>query len=333
MKSGLVVALLGKIWRAGWMVAAGSVILMWLLTGIAIVPATQLGLYWRLGRRVSEPLGPGVHFLLPRPFGQVRYLSVGRPVQQRLGFAQSFDTSGNSLESRPAGLCTVEVPVVQITGTANELIQFTASVVYCLSSSSDRLAEYVEIHSQPDRLLRYLAEELLTEVCSTANLNSLMFTDRKSWSDSLTRRLQDRVRSNRLGVSALAVIVSDVRPPDEVWPAYLDVQNAEIETLQQSQDATSAARTELVRMEMMSCSEVADARAAAASRLTHAESIAHFVNATAGLASSDWDGVRHRLFNREMAEALGRKAVVLVDQNLSPEVRLWMPGEGQRRQP
>jgi regulator of protease activity HflC (stomatin/prohibitin superfamily) len=300
--------------------AVAFCVVAWLTTSAILVPIGSQGVYSRLGHVIPEPLAPGLHLTLPAPFGRVRIVDTSRPVVMPLGFhSESPEVLRESfLWTRPHG--GEEYPI--LVGTGAEAVVVNGYVRFRVSNDSTSLRDYMTAAESPEATLRRLAHQALLEELRGLDFATAIGAQRIRLAERLQQRIAAAVGKYRLGFKILECGVISVHPPVEAATAYFDVINAATESARQSTEATAFAAGELDRCRMMSDTSVADARAQASRRLSHAETQALLFEAQAVNYRSTPQVVRDRLYAETLGPTLGKRPLVLVDAALPPSVRM-----------
>ena len=199
----------------------GGLVLLWIGTGITMVPVDSAGVLVRFGRHIIPALSPGLHVHLPAPFASVELVPIRRVQALTLGFDRDLDGPILWAEQHYDGEKSLLV------GRGDELLTVSLPIHYRIADPVAFLANTVDA-APALRLLGY--RELLALTSSHSSF-ALMTTDRAEVADTLRTRLQAVCDRHRLGLEILWVGLKDVHPPVPVAPAFQDVVSAEEEKL------------------------------------------------------------------------------------------------------
>ena len=203
--------------------------------------------------RCGKPAGvfaPGAHFKLPWPLDkvyrfrteQIQSFAVGYTPDEKtesagvvlwtvahakeenflVGNHAAVSTDTNSANAKPVGLITVSIPV-----------QFQITNVI----------DWAYKNSNPDDLLKALANREVVRYLAGSDLNELLSQGRLAAADMLRDKIQDAANARSLGAKIVFVGLQDIHPPtaNEVAATYEKVVGAEQTTLAMILTAESAA--------------------------------------------------------------------------------------------
>ena len=203
--------------------------------------------------RCGKPAGvfePGAHFKLPWPLDkvyrfrteQIQSFAVGYTPDEKtesagvvlwtvahakeenflVGNHAAVSTDTNSANAKPVGLITVSIPV-----------QFQITNVI----------DWAYKNSNPDDLLKALANREVVRYLAGSDLNELLSQGRLAAADMLRDKIQDAANARSLGAKIVFVGLQDIHPPtaNEVAATYEKVVGAEQTRLAAVLTAESAA--------------------------------------------------------------------------------------------
>lgn len=282
--------------RVGWL--AGSVVLAsmaYLATGLCLVAPGEVVVARRLGR-FAEPRGPGLHWGWPWGLerrdrlrtDEVRRIEIGL---DRVPGADDDPGAGEFL-----------------TGDRN-LVRLRAVVQYRVADPVRHVAAAAEF----ERLLARLAESSLARSLASRGIDGALRGERGRMAEEARAelaRLSDRCE---LGLSILAVSVTDARPPAEVQAAFDEAQEARSERARRRNEAASYA--DAARPSALAAARSATDRAEADARRAVTAAQARSGRFLALLAESHRDRAltARRLYLdalRDLLPRLGRKLVL-----------------------
>jgi regulator of protease activity HflC (stomatin/prohibitin superfamily) len=216
----------------------------WFLTGVTRIDLNQRGSYERFGVAVGM-LPPGLHLVLPWPFGVVRHLELGVIHSTLI----SFDDRGTIADAVDRSTAEGTAPAVAnrlwdseqpsdvsyvIAGGEQDrqslqTISVSARVLFRIGISDDagRAALYRE--ADPDALVRSLTSRMLARFFAAQTLPSVMGENQAVIAGELRTRLQQALDRLHSGIDIVAVVIEAIHPPSGAASAYRNVQAAEIE--------------------------------------------------------------------------------------------------------
>lgn len=181
----------GGLWR--WAVAA--VLALLLLSSFQLIGEQQRGVVLRFGQ-FARVLQPGLSFKLPWPIESVQKVN-----------ATQIKTFSN------------QVPVL----TRDEnIVTVALNVQYRIEDP--RL--YLFGSRQADIVLEQAAQSAVREQVGRSNLNTVL-NDRGPLATAAKARLEASLRTYRTGLRVTGLTLPDARPPEEVKPAFDEVNGAQ----------------------------------------------------------------------------------------------------------
>jgi regulator of protease activity HflC (stomatin/prohibitin superfamily) len=217
-------------------------VLAWGLTGVTRIGISERGVYERFGAPVAV-LPPGLHALLPWPFGVVRRVEYGVVHAVPIGIMPSgaqtvADTStadgpppmsANRLwDEQPGGDIAYLIASRGAGKESFETVSVDIRVLYRidLDDESARRALYGLV--APDTLVQALSDRLLARFFANRTLPEVLGARREQVAAGLRDALQAQLDARRSGVEVVAVVVESMHPPGGAAAAYRSVQAAQI---------------------------------------------------------------------------------------------------------
>ena len=211
--------------RKGLLTAA-AVLMAWLASGWYVVESDQVGLVRRWGRLVDEPAGPGLHYDLPWPWSVVDRVRRDETRQVSVGVA---------LEGEQIMAATSEERRSEFFTGDQNLIHIQATLQYRIAD----VAPYTLGQATAEELLYVILESSLTDAVATTGVDSLLTDGRSQVQRLALDRIQSLADDYQLGVTALTVDLSSIRPPAEVQPDFQQAVNARSDKERYIHDAHS----------------------------------------------------------------------------------------------
>ena len=230
-------------------------VLAWGLTGVTRIGVAERGVYERFGAPVAV-VPPGLHVLLPWPFGRIRRVEFGVVHAVAIGAEPggtklAVDTStadgppplsANRLWDEQSGTDSAYLIASRGGGQQSfETVSANIRVLYRigLDDESARRALYGVV--APDALVRSLSDRLLARFFVDRTLDQVLGARREQVADDLRAALQAELDARRSGVEVVAVIVESIHPPSGAAMAYRGVQAAQIVASTRSAEETGRA--------------------------------------------------------------------------------------------
>jgi regulator of protease activity HflC (stomatin/prohibitin superfamily) len=229
----------------------------WVLTGVTRIDLNQRGTYERFGIEAGV-LKPGLHLLLPWPFGAVRHTEFGVMHSTVIGYADAGAAAAPADRSSAEGeapasanrLWDADQPtdVSYIIASREQDRQsfqtVTASVrvLYRIGLTDGDASDALYREADPDALVHALAGRLLAQFFAARTLPSVLGENQAVIADAIRTQLREALGQLHSGVDVVAVTIEAIHPPAGAASAYRNVQAAEIE-------ATTSIATEQGRAE------------------------------------------------------------------------------------
>ncbi len=197
-------------WLAGTVVA---IAILYLFTGLTIIPQDEVGVLRRFGAVSPEPWFPGMH--LGFPWGIDRIDRIKRDE------ARTIRVGATRLETAPMSRAPDANAEDFLTGDLN-LVTAEAQVQFRIVKPE----EYLFSTRAPDAALAALAESALTRALATRAIDDVLTTGRAEVSEQIRREVQRQADEHGLGVMIRDVRLGRVTPPAAVAPAFADASRA-----------------------------------------------------------------------------------------------------------
>jgi regulator of protease activity HflC (stomatin/prohibitin superfamily) len=314
---------LGVSFRSSWAIrfvkramiplAMMVLLLLWGLSGLAVVKIDHLGVRESFGRFSAAPLHPGLHWKLPWPFGEIRQYPAKKVSVTSIGFV-------SNPERQPAFLWSKKHAQEEfglVLGDGAELVSIDSVVYYKIHEDQERFFDYVYCFENPDDALEAYAYRALMEHTRSAKLDEILSTNRAQFADDLEQLLRRYSTDNHLGIEVVDVALIGLHPPIAAAADYLDVISARVDADRYQIEATGEKRVQIEDAQRNSASAIATASAEAEKRLGQAqEESSEFVAIKQAYAVAP-DALRQRLWFEVLEEILEDKRFALVDKALA----------------
>jgi regulator of protease activity HflC (stomatin/prohibitin superfamily) len=306
-------------------------IFTWGLSGVTRINLDQRGSYERFGASVAM-LRPGLHVLLPWPFGRVRLVEYGvvhaLPIGATLnGAALPADTStadgpappsANRLWDEQVRNDTSYIIASQIGDRQSfETVSVNMTVLYRvgLDDESARRALYGAI--DPAALVRALAGRALSHFFATRTLLAVLGERNEEIATQLRATLQADLDQDQSGLQVVALVVESMHPPSGAATAYRGVQTEQIiASMRYSQEMGRAQST--LSVAASQAHDMRDNAAAAAAELVSSASVERWQSSADTLAfRKSGNAFLIERYFANLSSALSKASLEIMDSRLS----------------
>lgn len=197
------------------MMGLGILVGLWLLSGIYMVGANQVGVVMRFGA-FAETEQPGLRYHLPSPIEEVMTPVVTAQNEIQIGFRRSGRSGDDS-----RGIPEESMMLTQDQNVIN--VQFT--VFWRVNNVHDYLFEIRD----PEMTVKMAAESAMREVIGQSKLQFALTEGRGQIAEEARKRLQELVDEYKAGIVVTSINLQTVSVPLEVKAAFQDVVNARLD--------------------------------------------------------------------------------------------------------
>ena len=222
-------------------VALFLLLVAWGISGVTRIELGQRGAYERFGAPAAV-LKPGLHMVLPWPFGRVRAIEYGVVhavmVGAAPGTAAAADTStadGDPPSSAnrlwdDAGGSDMAYLIASRSGTRESFETVSAGIRVLYRIGLDDASAQRALYSlaDPDGLVRSLSGGLLARFFAARTLTEVLGARREQVADQLRSALQAQLDARHSGLEVVSLVVEAMHPPGGAAQAYRSVQAAQI---------------------------------------------------------------------------------------------------------
>ncbi|MGQ9651871.1 MAG: SPFH domain-containing protein [Phycisphaerae bacterium] len=294
-------------------VLALAVFLLWSLSSLSMVGLDEMGIRQSFGRMHGEPLGPGLQWKLPWPFGRVLRFPVKQVTCRPVGFAVGATQPVAYLWTKAHS----KEEFALVLGNGTEAVAVNAMIYYKIREDRDGFLDYTLRFQNPDAAIESFAYRVLMEQTRTATLKDVLSANRAEFAGHLRESLRQYARENRLGIDVVEVALLNLHPPIEAAADYLAVISAKIDAERFQIEANAEKLVRLQSSEKDSSSAVATAKVEAARRVgLAAEESGQFV-ALGEAFSVAPDSFKMRSWFETFEDILGSKPLVLIDKTFA----------------
>ena len=218
-----------------------ALLLAWLLfDSWAVINASQVGVVTRFGA-YDRTLPPGFHFVLPRPFENVRKVDM---------------TSVRSVSDK-----------MQMLTKDENIVQVDFNIQYQVNNAE----QYLFSMQNPDEAVRQAAEAAVRRVVGASTMDTILSGEGAAMVAATQQSLQQLLNSYNTGITITEVNFQNISPPAEVKAAFDDVNRAR-EDKQRIEDEAKAYASKILPEARGNVARiVADAQAYEATREARAQ--------------------------------------------------------------
>ncbi|MEJ0035801.1 MAG: SPFH domain-containing protein [Gammaproteobacteria bacterium] len=302
----------------------------WGLTGLKLVDLGHRGIYERFGAPV-EVLGPGLHLILPWPFGRLRPVEFGtihsvaigvdsmaKDDAQQIGAEDVPQASLNRLwETAHSGQAYY---LIASLGSGQQGFQSVAteiSVLYRVGLSDEAALQSNYAVADPESLIRQAGSRMALRYFNSRTLESVLGASRETVAASMRDALTADVNSHRAGLEIVSVLIEEIHPPAGAAAAYHAVQAAQINASASISNERGRAKRVAGVAQQEAHQLTASADATATERLRAADADAYRFAAE---RRAHAEAGQAYLFERSLTglrAALAQKPLILIDHRLS----------------
>ncbi|HTS31310.1 MAG TPA: FtsH protease activity modulator HflK [Bryobacteraceae bacterium] len=289
-----------------------AALLLWILSGVYLVPTDQQAVVTRFGAVVEPRVLPGVHYALPWPIDSVSRLKV-----QQL---QRLVIGG---EAADMVLGRTEPLVSQfLTGDQN-IIQLRVVVQYSVGLPADYLFRAADVA----QTTRAAVEAELARQIARSEVDAILTTEKLAIQDAVLAASQKRLNDYRAGVKLSTVNIESVTAPPEAADAFRDVASARADTARIVSEAQSYANDLLPRARGEARQMIESAEAYRSSKVNEAAGDAARFSAVAAEYGKAPDVTSERLYVEALEQVLPKIRKLIVDPNGNLDLSIIRKGE------
>jgi membrane protease subunit HflK len=231
-----------------------GLIALWILSGIYVIEANQVGLVRRFGALQHGLVQPGIHYRLPWPIDKIDRVNTLEVKGMDVGFYPE-DTYAY----------TIMLPY-SISGDIN-IIHDRYTIQYRISDP----AKYKFCQIDPQMLLKTLAEAAIVESIASKNVDFILTTGKREVAEEIRQKLQKSADDLSLGVTIASIDTKLVSPPQNVQSAFQDVNNAQSDKSTKIHEANNRKNSEIPATKAQANQKIETANAYKYQRISRAE--------------------------------------------------------------
>lgn len=283
----------------------GAVVVLFLFTGFYQVAADEVAVVQRFGKYVRTA-GPGPHFRLP--FGIERITRVPDKRQLKMEFGFETVSAGTQSEYRTTEETRKESQM--LTGDLN-----VAVVEWIVQYRIRDPFRYLFHLRNVSVTLRDMTEATMREVVGDHSVDEVLTVGREAIALQTREELQALCDQYGNGIEIQQLVLQDVNPPDEVKPAFNEVNQAIQEKERAINEALAEYNSAVPQAKGEAEQQVRAAEGYALERVNVAEGDANRFEAVYGEYRKAPQVTKRRLYLETLARVLERSgSKVIVDE-------------------
>jgi membrane protease subunit HflK len=279
-------------------------LLLW--SSVFSVGPEQVGIVLTFGK-YSHPAQPGLRFKWPAPIQTVTKV----PVQEQLKEEFGFRTESPGVRTRyAAGAFSDES--LMLTGDLNVAVvdwttQFRVNDPY----------KYLFKVRNLDDTFRAMNEAVMRAVIGDRSVNEVLTIGRQEIASEVERRLQELADRYETGIKIEQIVLQDVNPPDQVKPAFNEVNQAQQQKERMINEARAQYNSVIPRSRGEALQTVQQAEGYATDRVNRARGDAERFTALLAAYRRAPEVTRRRIYLETMQSVYPNvKQKIVLDQNL-----------------
>jgi membrane protease subunit HflK len=289
-----------------------GVALLWLASGVYIVPADQQAVETRFGRVVSARVMPGIHVSWPWPIDRVHRLKVRQLQRLVVGGEISDGVLGRA---QPAA-------TQFITGDQN-IIHLRVVVQYWVGVPADYLFQAAEAA----RTVGAAVESALAGRIGSSAVDAVLTTEKAAIQEQVRAAAQKVLNDYRSGVILSTVNLDAVAPPAEAAEAFRDVAGARADAARIVNQALGYANDVIPKARGEARQSLEAAQAYKLKKINEAQGDAARFTQVAAEYSRAAEVNGRRLYLETMEQVLPRIKKLIVDRNGNLDLTIIRKGD------
>jgi membrane protease subunit HflK len=270
-------------------VIAAALALAFLGNGIRFVRNGQRGVLRRFGRVTNGQVAPGLTYVTPLA-DRLDLVDAGAVTTVAFGESLALITGDeNVVNIRGQIVCRVDDPNLFLTAT-----------------------------SQPEKIIRTAAEQLVTRDIAWRRVDDVLTTDRSAIQENARHGVQAAADRGRTGMTIIGVTLETVAPPPEAVAAFAAVADASSERERKINETEGKAAQSVSLARAQADEQRRGSEASATEQVESARSSATSFMALAGEAKRARAATEQRLYRKSVERFLHDARVII------------LPGDGSR---
>ena len=300
--------IIGLVRRFWWLILIG-LLAVWLASGFYTVDASDRAVVTTFGR-ISGEAGPGLHWRMPSPIQDHQTVNVLEPQETTIGGVNNRDESL---------MLTSDINIVDVELTIRWLVSDPTAFLYTTAQRSR------DVRSDVEKVVKVAGEAALRSVIGRTTLESVLAQGKDIVQSDVKAELQQTLNSYQriddptgagVGVEIDNVLLVNAQPPQQVKPAFDDVQDPR-QDQERFQNEAEARRNVLIPQAQAQAVELLQsAEAYKAEQESLAKGERDRFLAVLEAYQSNPDVTVRRLYIETMERILAQRGAVILDGSL-----------------
>jgi len=282
------------------LVIGGTILVLWLWTGIYVVQPAEQGIVLRFGAFVDK-LDSGLHIRFPYPIETVLRPNVEEENQINVGFRADSDNNRTTLADMPE-------ESLMLTGDEN-IVDIDFAVFWKVADAERFLFEVADVPNT----IKAVAESAMREAVGQGKIEYIQTEGRAAVQENVRKLMQATLDSYRAGVTITRVNLQKVDPPAQVIDAFRDVQAARADQEKKRNDAQRYANTIVPQARGEAAKIEQDAEAYKAQAVTEAQGEAQRFLSILSQYRGAREVTRERMYIETMQRVLGNTNKIIIE--------------------
>jgi membrane protease subunit HflK len=274
--------------------------------------------------RVQRSTGPGLHFKIPLGIETVRLVPTARVLKEEFGFR----TAETGRQTRSAG-GDYSNESLMLTGDLNVI-----DVQWIVQFRIEDPVQYLFKVREQRETFRDVAEAVMRRVVGNRLGSDVLTVGRVAVASEVKEEMQKILSEYETGIRLVTVELQDVTPPDQVKPAFNEVNEARQDLERMVNQAQEQANKLIPRATGEAKQAIAEAEGYATERVNQARGETARFNSVLTEYQRVPDVTRRRLYLEAMSQVLSEaKTVYIVDSEQRALIPWLSVDSGQRPPP
>jgi modulator of FtsH protease HflK len=304
-------------WNFKWIITGGILIVL-LFSSFFTIEPEELGVVLRFGKYVRT-VNPGLN--LKMPLGIEKVFKV--PVERQLKLEFGFRTDKTDVRSEYSTRSFLEESLM-LTGDLN-----AAEVEWIVQYRIHDPYKFLFRVRNSIGTFRDLNEAIMREIVGDRTVNEVLTVGRQEVATAVAVMLQERANQYEMGIKVEQVVLQDVNPPEQVKPAFNEVNEAQQEREKLINQARSEYNKIIPKARGDAQRTIEEARGYALQRVNNAKGEATKFNSIYEEYSKAKEVTRQRIYLETMNDVLQKVGKKLItDEKASGILPLFDLGKG-----
>ncbi|GBE05071.1 MAG TPA: FtsH protease activity modulator HflK [Nitrospirae bacterium] len=287
--------------KAVGLVAAAIFILLAMYSVIFTISPEEVGVILKFGK-YSRTVEPGLHFKMPIGIETLYKVPVERQLKEEFGFRTARPGVRTKYSSRG-----YDEESLMLTGDLN-----AANVEWIVQFRIKDAYQFLFRVRNALQTFRDMNEAIMREVVGDRTVDEVLTIGRQEIANTVTLKLQEMCDQYEIGIKVDQVVLQDVNPPDQVKPAFNEVNEAEQERDKLINQAKSEYNKVVPKAKGEAQRTIEEAKGYALERVNNARGEASKFNSIFREYSKAREVTRQRIYLETMSvvmQKVGRKLI------------------------